>query len=137
MSVFVDTSALLAVLNKGDLWAVRAGREWRRLLTDGERLVTTSYVALETVAVLQSRVGLAAVRTLGAALLPVIEIAYVDADLHRAALSNLLIANRRDLSLVDCCSFEYMRRNGLRTAFAYDPHFAEQGIELCGNEPPP
>ena len=133
MSVFVDTSALLAVLNRDDLWAVRAGREWRRLITGGEKLVTTSYVVLETIAVLQHRVGLAAVRTFSDAILPAIEIAYVDADLHRAALSNLLIANRRDLSLVDCCSLEYMRRNGLRTALAFDQHFTEQGIELCGN----
>ncbi len=42
-----------------------------------------------------------------------------------------------DLSLVDCCSFESMRRRGIRTAFAYDAHFAQQGFELLppGLEP--
>ena len=94
-------------------------------------LVTTSYVVFETTSVVQHRIGLEAVRVLSDALLPLIDVAYVDADLHAAALSNLLVANRRELSLVDCCSFEYMRRNRIFTVFAYDKHFAEQGFECC------
>ena len=132
MTVFVDTSALLAVLNREDLWAVRAGREWRRLVTAEETLATTSYVVLETTAVLQRRIGLEAVHRFAADVLPLLAVTDVDTELQRMAMSNLLVANRRDLSLVDCCSFEYMRRQGLRTAFAFDPHFTEQGFALCG-----
>jgi predicted nucleic acid-binding protein len=43
--------------------------------------------------------------------------------------SALLTANRRQLSLVDCVSFEMMRRLGIKTAFTYDRHFSEQGFE--------
>ena len=136
MPVFVDSSALLAVLNRNDLWAVRAACSWRRLVEDQEALTTTSYVVLETVSIVQRRIGLDAVRVLCDALLPLIEVAYVDIDLHAAAVSNLLVANRRELSLVDCCSFEYMRRSRLFKAFAYDKHFEEQGFECCDDLPP-
>ncbi len=39
-------------------------------------------------------------------------------------------AGRRQLSLVDCVSFEVMRRIGLNRAFCLDPHFEEQGFEV-------
>jgi len=35
---------------------------------------------------------------------------------------------RRDVSLVDYTTFEVMRREGIRQAFAFDPHFAEAGF---------
>jgi predicted nucleic acid-binding protein len=49
---------------------------------------------------------------------------------HAAAVSALLTADRRRLSLVDCCSFQVMRRLGVRRALAFDQHFAEHGFEL-------
>ena len=132
MTVFVDTSALLAVLNRDDLWAVRASREGQRLVAADDTLVTTSFVLLETTAVLQRRICLPAVLMFVDDVLPLMTVEDVDTDLRHAAIANLLVANRRELSLVDCASFEYMRRHGLRTAFAYDPHFEVQGFELCG-----
>jgi predicted nucleic acid-binding protein len=36
---------------------------------------------------------------------------------------------RRHLTLVDCASFESMRRLTVRRAFAFDRHFEEQGFE--------
>jgi len=58
-------------------------------------------------------------------------ISYVTADLYRAAISNLLVANHREPSLVDCCSFEYMRRNRVLPPFAYDKHLNKQGLDCC------
>jgi predicted nucleic acid-binding protein len=46
------------------------------------------------------------------------------------ATGALLLAARLQLSLVDCVSFEIMRREGLRAAFALDDHFAGSGFEL-------
>jgi predicted nucleic acid-binding protein len=34
----------------------------------------------------------------------------------------------RDLSLVDCVSFEIMRDLGIATTFSFDDHFAQQGF---------
>lgn len=44
------------------------------------------------------------------------------------ALSALLAANRRQLSFVNCCSFEVMRSLGMERAFAFDANFKEQGF---------
>jgi predicted nucleic acid-binding protein len=55
---------------------------------------------------------------------------WVDEATHSSAHHALLVAARRDLSLVDCVSFEVMRRLHLDHAFCFDAHFAKQGIRL-------
>lgn len=77
----------------------------------------------------QRRLGLEAVRSLARDLLPLVEIEWVAIEAHAAAVSALLAANRRGLSLVDCVSFETMRRRGLTRVFAFDQHFGEQGFD--------
>jgi predicted nucleic acid-binding protein len=42
----------------------------------------------------------------------------------------LLVALQPDLSLVDCVSFEAMRRLGLFTAFSFDQRFSDQGFQV-------
>jgi predicted nucleic acid-binding protein len=128
VSVFVDTSALLAVLHSGDENHARASRSFRSLLESDEPLVTTSYVLVETAALLQHRFGLGAVRGFQDAVAPVLAIVWVDAELHAEGVAALLTANRRELSIVDCVSFACMRRQGLTRAFHFDRHFRDQGF---------
>lgn len=130
MSVFVDTSALYALLNRADQAHRAASRTFGRLLADDETLLTHNYVVVESVALTQRRLGLAAVATLRDAILAVVSQTWVDPDLHGQALAATLAAGRRDVSLVDQVSFELMRRRGLRRAFAFDEHFAQHGFEL-------
>jgi uncharacterized protein len=54
----------------------------------------------------------------------------VDTAIHKQAMSALLAANRRTLSLVDCTSFEIMRETRLDTVFTFDSHFREQGFKV-------
>ena len=63
-------------------------------------------------------------------ILPLIRVEWVDEEMHQAGMSSLLAALRRRLSLVDCISFDLIRRLGLPLVFAFDPHFQEQGFEL-------
>jgi predicted nucleic acid-binding protein len=130
VSTFVDSSALLAVLDADDAQHERADRIWRSLLGADEPLVTTNYVLVETFALAQARLGLEAVRALDADVVPVLNVVWVDEALHRAAATALLTAQRRHLSLVDCVSFEAMRRAGAGQAFAFDRHFRQQGFSL-------
>lgn len=83
---------------------------------------------LETTAVAQHRLGLDTVRAFTRDILPLIEIVSADQTLHDSATAALLAANRRQLSLVDCVSFEVMRARQLTRAFAFDSQFAEQGF---------
>jgi predicted nucleic acid-binding protein len=129
MSVFVDTSALLALLARDDEHHESAVSDWATLADEEATLVTSNYVVLETIAVAQHRLGLDAVRALVRDVLPPIDVVFIDEPVQGAALSALLAAGRRRLSLVDCASFEVMRSREIRRAFAFDSHFTENGFQ--------
>lgn len=39
-------------------------------------------------------------------------------------------ASKRNLSFVDCVSFEVLRTTGIKTVFAFEPHFSQQGFNI-------
>jgi uncharacterized protein len=127
--MFVDTSALLALLDRDDEFHARAVAAIRSLGTD-DALLTHEYVLVETTSLAQRRLGLEAVRRLVDDLLPLIEIAWVDEPLHAEAREALLAAGRRTVSLVDWVSFLVMRRHGVRRALTFDQDFAVEGFEV-------
>ncbi len=128
MAVFVDTSALYAALDADDDNHALAVRTWRSLGEAGEAPATSNYVLVETIALVARRLGLQAVRDFQADFAPLLAVHWVDEPLHDLGVAALLTAGRRNLSLVDCVSFEVMRQQGLDKAFAFDPHFGEQGF---------
>lgn len=130
--IFVDTSAFFALIDRDDDAHALARQTWTALLSANTPalLLTSSYVIVESFALTQARLGLAAARVLHDDILPVVSVHWVLEQDHAAAVSALLAAHRRRLSLVDCCSFQVMRRLGIRRAFAFDQHFAEHGFEL-------
>ena len=128
MTVFVDTSALFALLDADDAGHGLALPAWNGGVDECAGFVTTNYIVVETTALVQRRLGIHAVRTLIDEMLPMIDTMWVtDAD-HSTGLSLLLMAARRHLSLVDCVSFTVMRRMGIREYLGLDPHFEEQGF---------
>ncbi|MCL6558664.1 MAG: PIN domain-containing protein [Firmicutes bacterium] len=128
--VYVDTSAFLAVLDADDRYHERAAVVWKESLDQGVRLVCSSYVMVETYALVQHRLGMEALRVFHEDVYPLLEVFWVDSSLHEAGMDAVLTAGRRCLSLVDCVSFSLMRRLGLKKAFAFDAHFSEQGFEV-------
>lgn len=130
MTIFVDTSALIALLDAGEAKHAACAREWKRLLGGDASLVTSNYVIVETCAVAQRRLGMEAVRSLTTDFMPLLAIDWVDEPVHGAGHAAMLTANRKELSLVDCVSFEIMRRRDVATAFALDADFAAQGFNV-------
>ena len=108
--VFIDTSAFYAILDRDDSCHAAARHTWNQLLDSRAPLLTTNYVLLETTAIVQRRIGLAAVRTFQEDIIPVLTVDWVTPSRHNAALDAVLTANRRDLSLVDCVSFQSCAR---------------------------
>ncbi|HKF17135.1 MAG TPA: PIN domain-containing protein [Candidatus Dormibacteraeota bacterium] len=129
MTLFVDTSALYALMDRDDLNHERARRFWIELSPD-EPLLTHDYVLVETSALVQRRLGIEALQTLLDELTLPISTVFVDRVMHDAAVSGVLNARVRQVSLVDVVSFEVMRRAGVRAAFTFDDHFAQFGFEL-------
>lgn len=130
MNLFIDTSAFLAVLNANDRFHQPARAAWNEILSSDTVLFTSNYILLETTTLLQHRFGIEAVRLFESDIRPILELGWVEETIHQQAMSALLVANRRELSLVDCTSFELMRQLGLDIVFTFDPHFGEQGFKL-------
>jgi predicted nucleic acid-binding protein len=128
MKVFVDTSAFLAVLDRDEQNHTLAKQIWSDLIREETTLICTNYVLVETLALIQRRFGMRLVHALQENAVPLLHIEWIGEPLHQAGVAVLLTANRRQLSLVDCISFETMRRLGINRVFAFDQHFVEQGF---------
>ena len=131
MMVFADTSGLFAYLVKNDFMYVRAKNIFQSFAESNTRLLTSSYVLLETTALLQRRVGMAAVFDFRNKIVPLLDVVWVDADWHEKALNRLFALNRKKISLVDCLSFVIMEAREIQTVFGFDEHFKENGFSLA------
>lgn len=130
MTIYVDTSAFYALLDADDQFHSRVLEIWGQLLSQDEFLLTNNYIIVETLALVQNRLGMAAAHAFQNDVLPTVNFIWVDEEIHTPGVSAMLAANRRKLSLVDCTSFETMRRLGIKKAFTIDQHFVEQGFEI-------
>lgn len=130
MRLFIDTSALYALLDGDELRHADVVAAWQAVADNGWILFTSNYVLVETFALVQRRLGLEAVHALADVFVPLLQPVWVDEELHAAAVASLFTAVERRLSLVDCVSFELMRRLGLTDVLALDSDFARQGFNL-------
>jgi predicted nucleic acid-binding protein len=135
LTILVDTSAFLAVLDQDDANHPAAKAGWIEMLNRGDELISHNYILVETSAVALRKLGLEAIRVLERDVVPVLRLIWVTRELHEAAAGAHLVAGRRTLSLVDCVSFEVMRRTGVQTAFAFDRHFRDYGYVTIPSEP--
>jgi predicted nucleic acid-binding protein len=135
-SVFVDTSAIYAFLVPEDDRHQEAKGLVESLRAAEPELVSSSYVLQETVALLQARIGVPAVRTFQRNLAPALEIEWIDGPLYQRAMAALLAAGKRGVTLTDWTSFEVMRDRGIEQVLAFDPHFEEQGFRALSESQP-
>jgi predicted nucleic acid-binding protein len=126
VKVFVDTSALYALLDREDDRHLEASATLQQLRT-GADLVTHNYVHAECLALVRRRLGAAATLALIDDLIPLVETIWVSEATHRAALAAVR-AGRGVPGLVDEVSFAVMRDLGIEVAFAYDQDFERKGF---------
>jgi predicted nucleic acid-binding protein len=104
-------------------------RQWWRSKT---RVVTTSYVIAELVALLTSPLRLPRSRL--TAVIDLIktagwiEIVHVDEALDAEAWNLLKVRRDKEWSLADCAGFVLMQRRGITEALATDHHFEQAGF---------
>lgn len=128
--IFVDTSALYALISTEDQNLTLAVATWKHFLERGDLLLTNNYVLVECFALIQNRLGIEFIRTLQSNIVQFLQIDWIGEQQHTSSVHDVFIANRRQLSLVDCSSFETMRRLGIRKVFSFDEHFREQDFEV-------
>ena len=136
MNIFADTSGLFALLVKNDEMFERAVKNFNWFAENNVQLVTSSFVLVETTALLQSRIGLAPVRDFHFKIFPLLEVVWVDDQRYAMAMQRLLTQTSKKVSLVDCLSFEIMDSLQIKYAFAFDRHFAENGFTLAAFDQP-
>lgn len=130
MNTYIDTSAVLALFDADDPRHEAAAAAWSKLMGGDEQVITSNYVVVETISLLHRRFGVSTANRFLADMLPSIGVEWIGEVVHAVAVSALLISGRRGPSLVDCVSFEIMRRMDIGTAFAYDKHFVDAGFEV-------
>lgn len=128
--VFVDTSAFYALLVASDRNHRRAKVAFEGLRRRDATLVTSSYVLVETYALLGRRVGVDAVAAFRADFAPLLDVVWIDLAMHEDALDLLLARRSETLSLVDAVSFVLIRSRDLADVFAYDRDFEREGFTL-------
>ena len=135
--IFVDTSALYALADSADPNHEKARRILDGLLDRDEILLTHSYVLVESIALVQHRLGTAPAVQLAES--RGFEVEWVDAARHGDAVRALGARGKRRVSFVDLVSFGVMRARGIGTAFAFDEDFRREGFALAiePSSPPP
>ncbi len=126
--VFVDTSALLTLLDRADP-RHDAARACFLDLADVD-LVTHGFVVAEALAVAGRRFGVEGALALIDDLLPAIDVVAVEPAAHAAAMSRYRASLPSGTSFVDQVSLELMTREAVDTAFVFDADFAAMGIQV-------
>ncbi len=127
--IFIDTSAILALVNRRDRYHPTAMELFNRAGEEAEPLLTHNYVLLEAFALIHRRLGLS-VALQWANASAFFQVEWVSRELHEEAIDKLGKSRNQRISLVDQISFLVMRRRGVTTAFAFDEDFSDQGFTL-------
>ncbi len=131
MKVFGDTSGFFARLVQTDQMHVKARENFAYFAEHNARLVTSSFVLVETAALLQRRIGLPPVHDFHARIFPLLHVVWVQDQWYAGAMHRLFAQSRQGVSLVDCLSFEILDAMEIDCAFAFDRHFEENGFSLA------
>jgi predicted nucleic acid-binding protein len=126
VTLFVDTSGILALIDRDD--PAHAGVVEAFALGRSEPLATHAYVVVETLAVARRRFGAVVAADIVDHVLPALDVAVVDADLHADAIADFRGVVETSVSLVDRTSFAFMRREGIDRAIALDTDFRTAGF---------
>ena len=123
---FVDTSAIVAYLNKNDQNHEEALMIFSNLAKTRTILYISDYIQIETHGLLVSRAN----RTIAQKFLEDTSwnIEIVTPEDKSKAISLLKKYQDKDFSLTDASSFVVMERLGLKTAIAFDVHFKQYGF---------
>ena len=130
--LFVDTAGWMACADAADP-AHRASREARdAALRAGDLLVTTDYVADETLTLLRKRLGLPAAEAWWRQVEGSPRLRWEWIDPQRAERARHAVFRHRDKawSFTDCTSLVVMRELRLKRALTTDRHFRQMGFQV-------
>lgn len=122
--IFVDTGALYALLDQDDQHH-HAAKQWFE--NNQEALVTSNYVAVETLNLVKIRLGNQTACKLDQALWSesIAGLEWVNQTDNQKTSAMFHKYTDKGWSFTDCSSFILMERLKINTAFAFDRHFEQ------------
>lgn len=131
-SVFIDTSAFVALRNSSEAEHEQARSALAGLIADGVALFTSNYVFAETYTALMVRVGRGEAIEWGRRFRDggAIDLVHLDRTTEQRAWEILERHDDKRWSYVDATSFALIERDGASEAFAFDAHFAQRGLQV-------
>jgi predicted nucleic acid-binding protein len=131
--VLVDTSAVYALLDRGDEWHEAASEALQGLKLARTEPLLTNLIVAECHALILSRLGQDVARRWLLANVWAVERVTPEDEVR----AGTIIGQYADktFSYTDATSFVVMERLGLRRAFAFDPHFRQYGFQVVGPTP--
>jgi uncharacterized protein len=131
-SVFIDTSAFVALRNRSEAEHARARSALAGLIAEGAALFTSNYVFAETYTALMVRVGRGEAIEWGRRFRAggAIDLVHVDRPIEQRAWEILERHEDKRWSYVDATSFALIERDGVEEAFAFDGHFSQRDLRL-------
>jgi predicted nucleic acid-binding protein len=129
---FVDTGGWMACADGADPAHVHCRTARDRALETGHVLVTTDFVADETLTLIRLRLGLEAAEAWWQQIerSPRLRWERVDSDRFEKARHIFFRYGDKDYSFTDCTSFVVMREMRLTHAITTDHHFRQMGFEV-------
>lgn len=131
-TVFVDTSAWLALINDSDTDHAKAKIIRDKLLQSKKRFFITDYIIVEIAnSLCKVRWRSKAVKLINSIReTEIIEVVEVDKEIYEEAWQMYAGRTDKEWSFTDCISFVVMNKYRIRDAFTNDHHFEQAGFEV-------
>ena len=127
-SVFVDTSAFYALLDRSDRWHSKARQGFEQFAQERRALFTSNLVVAETYVLVRHALGHAvAIRWLDSLDM---NLAFQDEAEHEQVRVLLARYADKDFSYADAASFVCMEQLSIPVAFTFDDHFRHYGVTV-------
>lgn len=132
MRLFVDTSAWLALNDKGDQCHEQAVAKSLEIKTKRIELITSEYVLDESITLIRYRVSHRAAVFWGDSLFKssIVKVLDVTDIIRSKAWEMFKRYDDKEFSFTDCTSFVLIRNLRLPKAFTFDEDFRQMGIEI-------
>ena len=128
-NILVDTSAILAIVSTSDRFHVQSRDIYSELLERGDQLYTTSYVLVESSALIHRRLGFEPLRAFIQSIRGVWETIWIDRSTHEEIWDRMRRREGARLSLVDWSVIVSSERTR-SVIFAFDSDFSREGLTV-------
>jgi predicted nucleic acid-binding protein len=127
--VILDTSAIYALISASDQFHLRANEVYSDLVDGGDELRTTSYIMVETAALVHRRLGFQLLKAFVDSMAGVVDILWIDRITHEESWRRMVGRDGAQLSFVDWSTI-VTAENTRSVIFAFDQDFSAQGLQV-------